>query len=168
MGLDGLANMCGVDFTRQAPPQIQPIFQNPRDPEKFMKELTMNTTNERMLILRMIEDGKISAEEGAKLLTSVDAEPKNQPSAAMVSKKPGSPQWFRVRVSDSRSGKMKALVNLPIGLMDWGLRVGAQFAPEMEGLDLNELSEVLRSGADGKIVEVYDEEDGEHVEIYIE
>ena len=128
----------------------------------------MNTTNERMLILRMIEDGKISAEEGAKLLTSVDAEPKKQPSNAMVPRKPGGAQWFRVRVSDSRSGKMKALVNLPIGLMDWGLRVGAQFAPEMEGLDLNELSEVLRSGADGKIVEVYDEEDGEHVEIYIE
>jgi hypothetical protein len=63
---------------------------------------------------------------------------------------------------------MKAMVNLPIGLMDWGLRVGAQFAPEMEGLDLNELSEILRSGADGKIVEVIDEEDGEHVEIYIE
>ena len=63
---------------------------------------------------------------------------------------------------------MKALVNLPIGLMDWGLRVGAQFAPEMEGLDLGELSEILRSGADGKIVEVIDEEDGEHVEIYIE
>ena len=59
-------------------------------------------------------------------------------------------------------------VNLPIGLMDWGLRVGAQFAPEMEGLDLGELSEILRSGADGKIVEVIDEEDGERVEIYIE
>ena len=52
--------------------------------------------------------------------------------------------------------------------MDWGLRVGAQFAPEMDGLDLGELSEILRSGADGKIVEVIDEEDGEHVEIYIE
>jgi hypothetical protein len=128
----------------------------------------MNTTNERMLILRMIENGKISAEEGAKLLTSVDAEPHNAQTSTVVPRKPGGAQWFRVRVSDSQSGKMKALVNLPIGLMDWGLRVGAQFAPEMEGLDLNELSEILKSGADGKIVEVFDEEDGEHVEIYIE
>ena len=86
----------------------------------------------------------------------------------VAQKKTGGAQWFKVRVSDSKTGKMKALVNLPIGLMDWGLRVGAQFAPEMEGLDLGELSEVLRSGADGKIVEVIDEEDGEHVEIYIE
>ena len=128
----------------------------------------MNATDERMLILRMIEDGKISAEEGAKLLTSLGQEPVRKPQAVVPHKKPGGAQWFKVRVSDSQTGKMKALVNLPIGLMDWGLRVGAQFAPEMEGLDLNELSEILQSGADGKIVEVIDEEDGEHVEIYIE
>ena len=127
----------------------------------------MNATNERMLILKMIESGKISAEEGAKLLSSVDQEPEKSPKA-VVPRKTGTAQWFRVRVSDSATGKMKAMVNLPIGLMDWGLRVGAQFAPEMEGLDLNELSEILRSGADGKIAEVIDEEDGEHVEIYIE
>jgi hypothetical protein len=128
----------------------------------------MNATDERMLILRMIEDGKVSAEEGAKLLTSVGQEPAKRSKAMVAQKNPGGAQWFRVRVSDSQTGKMKALVNLPIGLMDWGLKVGAQFAPEMEGLDLNELSEILRSGADGKIVEVIDEEDGEHVEIYIE
>ena len=128
----------------------------------------MNATDERMMILRMIEDGKVSAEEGAKLLASVGQEPAKQPKAMAAPRKPGGPQWFRVRVSDSQSGKMKAMVNLPIGLMDWGLKVGAQFAPEMEGLDLNKLSEILRSGADGKIVEVIDEEDGEHVEIYIE
>ncbi len=128
----------------------------------------MNTTDERMLILRMIEDGKVSAEEGAKLLTSIGQVPEKRPKAMVTQKKPGGAQWFRVRVSDSQTGKMKALVNLPIGLMDWGLKVGAQFAPEMEGLDLNELSEILRSGADGKIVEVIDEEDGEHVEIFIE
>lgn len=128
----------------------------------------MNATEERMLILRMIEDGKISAEEGAKLLMSIGQEPVKKPKAVITQKITGDAQWFKVRVSDSRTGKMKALVNLPIGLMDWGLKVGAQFAPEMEGIDLGELSEILRSGADGKIVEVIDEEDGEHVEIYIE
>ena len=129
----------------------------------------MNTTDERMLILRMIEDGKVTAEEGAKLLTSIGQEPSARPKAMVAQqKKPGGAQWFRVRVSDAQTGKMKAHVNLPIGLMDWGLRVGAQFAPEMEGLDLQELSEILKSGADGKIVEVIDEEDGEHVEVFIE
>ena len=75
----------------------------------------MNATDERMLILRMIEDGKISAEEGSKLLTSVNQEPVRTPRATLAQKKAGSAQWFRVRVSDSRTGKMKALVNLPIG-----------------------------------------------------
>jgi hypothetical protein len=120
-----------------------------------------------MLILKMIEEGKISAEEGAKLLTSVDQPPAGG-QRAITPRPKGNAQWFRVRVSDTRTGKMKALVNLPIGLMDWGLRVGAQFAPEVEGLDLSELSEILKSGADGKIVEVIDEEDGEHVEIFID
>ena len=128
----------------------------------------MNATEERMLILRMIEGGKISAEEGAKLLTSIGQEPEKKSKGIVAQKTTSDAQWFKVRVSDSRTGKMKALVNLPIGLMDWGLRVGAQFAPEMESLDLGELTEILRSGADGKIVEVIDEEDGEHVEVYIE
>ena len=131
----------------------------------------MSPSNERMMILKMIEEGTVTAEEGAKLLASVDPEGV-RPSKAVATQRKSTTssgaQWFRVRVSDTKTGKMKALVNLPIGLMDWGLRVGAQFAPEMEGLDLSELSEILRSGADGKIVEVIDEEDGEHVEIFIE
>ncbi|MBN1669038.1 MAG: hypothetical protein JW862_18235, partial [Anaerolineales bacterium] len=129
----------------------------------------MNMSDERMMILKMIESGTVSADEGAKLLASVGEEKKIQPqrnSVAPASK--GGAKWFRVRVTDTATGKNKALVSLPISLMDWGLRVGAHFAPEMEGLDLAELSEILREGAEGKIVDVLDEEDGEHVEIFIE
>jgi hypothetical protein len=52
--------------------------------------------------------------------------------------------------------------------MDAGLRIGAQYAPELQGLDLNQLISEVRSGASGKIIDVIDEEDGEHVEIFIE
>ena len=127
----------------------------------------MNATNERMMILKMIENGTVSAEEGAKLLASVGQEQPQRPPALPVTNK-GAAKWFRVRVTDTATGKNKATVNLPIGLMDWGLRVGAHFAPEIEGVDLSELSEILRSGGDGKIIEVFDGEDGEHVEIFIE
>ena len=123
--------------------------------------------NERMMILKMIENGTVSAEEGAKLLSSVGSEPANRPPALPV-RKTGDAKWFRVRVTDTSTGKNKATVSLPISLMDWGLRVGAQFAPEIEGVDLTELSEILRSGGEGKIIDVLDGEDGEHVEIYIE
>jgi hypothetical protein len=33
---------------------------------------------------------------------------------------------------------------------------------------MSEIMEALRSGVTGKIVDVMDEEDGEHVEIYVE
>ena len=127
----------------------------------------MNENNERMMILKMIEEGKVSADEGARLLSSLESKPiKPQRSSAI--QKPTDAKWFRVRVTDTNTGKSKATVSLPLALMDWGLRVGAQFAPEVGSLDLGELSEMLTTGMEGKIVDVLDEEDGEHVEIYIE
>ena len=131
----------------------------------------MNTTNERMMILKMIEEGSVSADEGARLLSSVErgvkssVKPSVKPSVQHSS---GTAKWFRVRVTDTVTGKSKATVSLPLSLMDWGLRVGAQFAPEVGNIDLGELSDILNQGMEGKIVDVLDEEDGEHVEIFIE
>jgi hypothetical protein len=127
----------------------------------------MNENNERMMILKMIEEGKVSADEGARLLTSVESRP-NKPLQNLAKQSQAAGKWFRVRVTDTNTGKSKATVSLPLSLMDWGLRVGAQFAPEVGSLDLGELSEILTTGMEGKIVDVLDEEDGEHVEIYIE
>jgi len=129
--------------------------------------------DERLRILRMVEEGKISAGEGISLLESLEQsrKPVRGPSrpAPSASKTEGSPRWLRVRVTDLYTGRSKATVNIPFGLMDWGLRIGAQFAPEMAGYDLQELTRVLsEEGVDGKIVDVTDDEDGEHVEIYVD
>lgn len=126
----------------------------------------MATTEERMKILNMIREGKISAEEGAKLLAALGDSQKSSRSPA--TKTAGEPRWFRVRVTDLVSGKTKVSVNIPIGLMEWGMQIGAQFAPEVGNLDFEELKEMLQSGVEGKVVDVIDEEDGEHVEIFIE
>lgn len=126
----------------------------------------MATTEERMKILNMIREGKISAEEGAKLLSALgDSEKASRASSTRTT---GEPRWFRVRVTDLVSGKTKVSVNIPFGLMEWGLQIGAQFAPEVADLDLEQLKEMLQSGVEGKVVDVIDEEDGEHVEIFIE
>ena len=127
----------------------------------------MATTEERMKILSMIREGKITAEEGAKLLSALSSSQKS------VRGKPptrtgGEPRWFRVRVTDTFSGKTKTTVNIPLGLMEWGMQIGAHFAPEVGDLNMEQLMEMLRTGAEGKIVDVLDEEDGEHVEIFIE
>ncbi len=129
--------------------------------------------DEKMRILRMVEEGKISAGEGISLLEAWErgrkpARSPNRPAAGSGSAS-GGQRWLRVRVTDLYTGRSKATVNIPFGLMDWGLRIGAQFAPEVGSYDLQELSRILsEEGVDGKIVDVVDEEDGEHVEIYVE
>lgn len=130
----------------------------------------MATSEERMRILKLIQEGKITAEEGAKLLSALSSsagKPKKTRTAVTGSTGKQA-RWFRVRVTDMSSGKTKTSVNIPLGLMEWGLQIGAQYAPDLGGLDTEQLMEMLQSGAMGKIVDVIDEEDGEHVEIFIE
>jgi hypothetical protein len=127
----------------------------------------MATADERMQILRMIENRQISAEEGARLLGALEDKP------APELPPPPSPQtrgrWLRVRVTDLRSGKRKVNVNIPLSLVDIGLKMGAKFSPVgMEGLDMNQIIAAVKAGGTGKIVDVEDEDDGEHVEIYVD
>jgi hypothetical protein len=126
----------------------------------------MATTEERMQILNMVAEGKITAEEGAKLLAALEPERKKEP--RLAGEGPSEPRWFRVRVTDLETGKSKVNVNLPMSLVDVGTRMGARFAPELEDMDLNDIIEQIKSGAQGKIVEVEDAEGGERVEIYVE
>jgi hypothetical protein len=123
----------------------------------------MATTEERMKILKMIDEGKITAEEGAKLLSTLGDSRKNQPKVSL--RKSGGARWLRVRVTDMRTGRAKATVNLPLGLVDAGLNIASQYAPD---INFDQLLEAINEGAEGKIIDVLDEEDGEHVEIFIE
>jgi hypothetical protein len=126
----------------------------------------MTTAEERMRILKMIDEGKISAEEGAKLLSALGESRKaNLP---MPPRMQGAARWLRVRVTDIATGRSKATVQIPISLMEAGMKIGAQFAAEVNGVDISEILKAVRSGMTGKIVDVIDEEDGEHVEIFVE
>ena len=126
----------------------------------------MATTEERMQILKMVADGKISAEEGAKLLAALETERKRE--TRLPAEAPSAARWFRVRVTDLETGRNKVNVNLPMSLVDVGTRMGARFAPELEDLDFKDIIEQIKSGAQGKIIEVEDAEGGERVEIYVE
>ncbi len=76
----------------------------------------MATIEERMKILKMIEDSKITAEEGAKLLAALADSRRTQP-LPTASAGAGSAKWFRVRVTDVATGKTRVNVNLPIALV---------------------------------------------------
>jgi len=127
----------------------------------------MASSEERMKILKMIEEGKLSAEEGTKLLATL-SEKRGPTPPRMPGMPGGGPRWLRIRVTDVHSGRSKASVQIPLALVDAGMKIGAHFAPEVEGVDMANVMDALRSGMTGKIIDVTDDEDGEHVEIYIE
>jgi len=124
----------------------------------------MATNEERMKILKMIDEGKITAEEGARLLATLSESRKAVKKPSLTTSSSGA-RWLKVRVTDTMTGKAKATVNLPLGLVDAGLNIASKYAPEVA---FEELIEAINAGAQGKIIDVYDEEDGEHVEIFIE
>jgi len=124
---------------------------------------TMSLTEERMQILRMIESGQITAEEGAKLLAALRASTKG--SAAEGS---SAPRWLRLRVTDLRTGRDKVNMNIPISLVDVAMKMGARFVPETDEVDVEEVRAALRAGQPRKILDVEDEEDEERVEIFVE
>jgi hypothetical protein len=126
----------------------------------------MATTEERLQILRMIEEGKISAVEGADLLRALDRDDGSKPVQPL--KGASAPRWFRVRVTDLNTGRNKVNVNIPMGLVNVGIKMGARFAPNVEGLDFETISDAVRSGAHGKVVDITDDEGGERVEIFVE
>ncbi len=131
----------------------------------------MASTEERMRILMMIQEGKISAAEGARLIEALDdvQEPSAPPKPADKGYTTGKkPRYLRVLITDTDSGKTRVNVRLPVSLISSGMRMGARFAPEIEGLDMEDLNAWMNSGEIGQIVDIFDEEDGEHVEVFLE
>ena len=61
-------------------------------------------------------------------------------------------------------------VNLPLKLVDAGINIAAQFVPEEMDLDgiMTAVNEAINDNLVGKIVDVVDGEDGEHIEVFIE
>ena len=125
----------------------------------------MATAEERMEILKMVQSGQISAEEGATLLNALKEEAEPRPGSEPVARTQ-QPRRLRIRVSDLETGRNKVNIDLPWNLINVGMHMGARFTPE--GIDLEEVMQALQAGTEGKIVDVEDAEDNERVEIFVE
>jgi hypothetical protein len=125
----------------------------------------MATTEERLQVLKMIQSGQISADEGARLLEALKEEdrPKEEPWPGSRAQKPSQ---FRIRVTDLETGRQKVDMRMPWSLINVGINMGARFA--REEVKMEDFVEAIRAGAEGKIMDVVDEEDGERVEIFVE
>lgn len=123
--------------------------------------------SEKLQILNMVQEGKITAEEGVKLLEALEDD---NPSNNMVYSGTKA-KWLKIKVLEP-DNTTKVNVTLPISLINIGVKLAGKFSPEFKsaGLtegDVEEILTAIKNGQVGKIVDV-DTEDGTKVEVVIE
>jgi hypothetical protein len=128
----------------------------------------MTTAEERMRILNMIQEGKVTAEEGARLLEALGSSKPETRDMPHPSRPMRDSRILRVRITDLDSGKTKVNVNVPMSLVNVGVKLGARFMPNHADIDFDELMAAIHEGASGQLVDVQDIESGEHVEVWVE
>jgi hypothetical protein len=132
----------------------------------------MASAEERLRILKLIQEGKITAEEGVQLLDALGMNPQSGPGKSRpqeaFSTASKEPRWFRVRVTDIKTGKTKVNIRLPVNVLMAGAKMGARFSPEIDGLDMAKVMDFIRAGETGQVLDVYDDLDEERVEVFIE
>jgi hypothetical protein len=128
---------------------------------------------ERLRILELLEQKKITAAEAAELLAAVSGrEPRRRERgsrylAEELGPPSGRARWFRVRVTDQRTGRERSNVSVPIGMIGFGLGFARRFR-KLPGVgNVDDLFEAVRSGRRGVIFDVSNE-GGERVEILID
>ncbi len=131
----------------------------------------------RKEILEQLARGEIDAAQAAALLDRppVKAAPAPPlPPDSAAAPRPPHPivpgmRWLRIHVSDLESGRSRVRVNVPLGLVQLGLRLGAHFTDEVDSDVIQDVMTALRDGAvSGTLVEVEDVADNERVHIFVE
>jgi hypothetical protein len=130
----------------------------------------MASSEERLHILQMIQSGKITAEEGVRLLEALE-KGDNRPSqgrAASQGNETRQPRWMRVVVTDLKTNREKVNIRLPANVVDAGYKMGARYTPNLNGTTSNKILEALRMGETGKVIDVCDDDACERVVITFE
>lgn len=121
---------------------------------------------ERLKILKMLAEGKVTAEEAAQLLETLD---EMKPAAGTEPAKKG--KTLRIRVYEGDLNEPKVNVNVPL---PWVKGLAGFVLPKIEEklkakgyqVDINQMMETIASGQTEKIVDIKD--GTEKVEIYVE
>ncbi|MGD1993829.1 MAG: hypothetical protein PVI59_11600 [Anaerolineae bacterium] len=124
----------------------------------------MTISDEKKQILRMIQDGQITAEEGGRLMAALESvERKGSPSSP---ERGEAPDQIRIQISDLDTGKQKVNFSMPLSMVNIGIKLGARLA--MEEVKLEDFIAAAQEGVTGKIAEMRDEEGRERVEVFLE
>lgn len=78
------------------------------------------------------------------------------------------PRWLRIFVGDLETGKSKVKVNVPFGMVKFGLGMAQIFAPQEYSANLDQIGTMMAESESGLLVDVQDAESNEHVRIYLE
>src|ERR671930_73750 len=111
---------------------------------------------ERLRILQLLEQQKITAAEAADLLAALGqrGEARRRERQRWLAEELAPPsdraRWFRVRVTDQRTGRTRTNVSVPIGMVGFGLGFARRFRSPV----MDEVVEAVRSGRRGTIFDV--------------
>lgn len=138
-------------------------------------------TDERLQVLRLLENGEITADEADQLLDALDADSAAAPAseappttertqdrdagpATATPIRRGQPQ-LRIRISDTVSGKARVNLTIPLGFLDAGYRLARRIVPGRVP-DAESFHSAIRDGFRGHLIDVV--EGNERVEILVE
>jgi hypothetical protein len=141
---------------------------------------TVPDADERLQVLRLLENEEITADEAGLLLDALDAEPaaarpthpSDPPATGTVEVVPATrsggkrrPPQLRIRVSDVRTNAARVNLAIPLGFLDAGYRLARRVAPGRVPA-VEDLHEAVRTGFEGHLIDVVDGD--ERVEILVE
>lgn len=155
----------------------------------------MSQADFRLEVLDLLARGKITIDEAERLLdqtgdaAAAETEPvtkaqapvetavlkeKERPISVVEELAPArfdgsgsEPRWLRIRVGDLDTGRDKVTVNIPFGMVKFGMGMARMFGGE-KAAQLGQWEEMIATAGTGVLVDVEDEESNEHVRIYVE
>jgi len=133
--------------------------------EQWVGRSTWAAVDERLNILQMLEERKVSADEAARLLEAVG----EGSWATLAAAGPAvERRHLRIRVTDMASGALKFDMSLPMGLVNTVLYEGGRLAAELDSLDLQKLRALIAGSSASESVQMMETDNDEQVEISVE
>jgi hypothetical protein len=128
----------------------------------------MATSEERRRILKLVEEGKLTPEQGVQLLNALTEAAKDKRDGAPPPPPPppGSARFVRIRVTNVKTGHQEVNLRIPTGFVNWIFRAGGKVRANINGVDSDAVMEAIRARSFGHVVDVRDGND--RVEIVLE
>jgi hypothetical protein len=130
---------------------------------------------EYMRILKMIEEGKVTAEEGAELMKAIGGGEGDEKVEAQLAgvKSSLKGKKLRIKVTDTETGKDKANIRIPLKLAKLAEKLVPREAKSQmkeQGIDLSGILSNIDELVDGPLVDIdaNDKDDHVNVSIYVE